>query len=218
MIDEGVIMPLVIVILIVIVVMFVWKAIVSSRSKVQPITKNQYERLQSDSLTSARLNRNRNTKYIGVTGDSRIPGNPKYLKYVGDNIDARIPELWGKAHWYTPKRWIIVPFALLNNIGGKTLWIKCTGFKKDGYFLKPIIPRDMVIDGKTHEYWDSLLNEYIGILLSSQSYQDLGEQIYFEQLYSATHETRTREELMTKREYPEYYEQDRTTYSDEPEG
>jgi hypothetical protein len=156
-----------------------------------------------DHLTSAKLNRIKHTKYIGILGDKFHPSIPKYFKYVGSDVDGRIVELFGKLRIGSAKRWMLVPWFMLDNLGGKTLWVRCNGFSKDGYFMRPIIPKDYILNGNTWEDIDKMIDEYITIHIHIQSKHDMIEQVAYETLSTASHKDRALAELQQKREYPQ---------------
>jgi len=88
MFDSSMIMPIVIIGIIAAAAWILWKKF-ASKTKSQPITKDQYQRLISDLLTSCKLNRIKNTKWMNMTGDSNHPPIRHYAKYIGSVADAR---------------------------------------------------------------------------------------------------------------------------------
>jgi len=216
-IDEGLVIPLVIFFVIAIAVTWIVGKIISSKPKMQPITKNQYERLISDVHMSCRFNRIKNTKWLNITGDSVHPPIKHYAKYRGSEADARGAWIAWKVRWYTPKRVGPVTWDLLHNWGGREVWIDCNGFSKDGYFVTPIITRDHCKSGQTPQEYDSVFNALIKARLGIQSLHDTFEQTSFEVMSAMAHRERPLEQLLQTPEYPivEETERDMTT---EPEG
>ena len=214
MIDTSTMLLIIAVVIIGMALFFIWK-LLKNQHKIQPITKNQYERLVADNIVSCKLNKMRNTKWIGITGDQCCPPIAKYIRYKGSNPHSRLVDILVK-RGTNPPRWFIVPWSLIENWGGKTVWINCNGFKKTDYFFRPVVPNDALIDGKPWTYYDELINEHIKILLEIQGHQDMMEQVQYETMSSASHRERAMNELQQKKESPEVTESDE--YQPELEG
>lgn len=217
MLNEGMIPWLIALFAIVIAASMVWKMIIGSKPKTQPLTKNQYERLLSDRTTACKNNRVRHQKWINCTGDSTHPQRKHYAKIVGVNAEGRMAEILWKCKWHTPKRLNFVHWNLIHNWDGKEVWVECNGFQKDGYFFRPLISRDHTKSGETIEQYDRKYLDYLQYLLEFQSTQDMMEQGSFEVMTAASHKERSLEQLLKTPEYQEYEESDRDMPV-EPEG
>jgi hypothetical protein len=193
---------------------FIWR-LLKKQHNVQVITKNQYERLVADNIVSCKLNRMPLTKWIGITGDSHTPPIKKYIRYKGSSPHSRMVDLLVK-RGANPARWFIVPWCLIENWGGRTIWINCTGFKKTDYFFRPIVPSDVIINGHPWTYYDNLINEHIKILLEIQGDQDMMEQVQYETISSAAHKDRSMSDIQSKGNSPNVTETEE--YQPELEG
>ena len=210
-------------IIIVMMIMFIagsliMRLIYGSRPKVQPMTKNQFERLLADRTTSAKLNRNRAQKWINITGDSTHPEIKHYAKIIGVNADGRMAEILWRVKWHTPKRLNFIPWELIDNWDGKEVWINCNGTQKDGYFFRALMSIDNIRGlGKSMEYFDSMYLEYVAYLLKFQATQDMLEQGAYETITAASHKERPLDQIFTKPEYLSYDESEQDIPV-EPEG
>jgi hypothetical protein len=218
MLNEAMIPWLIMFFVIFIAVSIIWKLIVGSRPKTQPLTKNQFERLLSDRITSCKLNRNKTQKWVNITGDSTHPQIKHYARIIGANADARMAEILWRVKWYTPKRLNFIPWGLIDNWDGREVWINCNGTQKDGYFFRALISRDHVKGIQlTVEKYDKQYLTYLQYLLDFQATQDMMEQGSYEVITAASHKERPITDLMTKPEYQMYEESDRDMPV-EPEG
>ncbi len=194
-----------------------WKLIVGSKPKSQPITKNQFERIVSDRITSCKNNRIRHQKWINITGDSTHPQHKHYARIIGANADGRMAEILWKAKWHTPKRLTFIAWNLIHNWDGREVWLGCNGIQKDGYFFRAIISRDHIKSGETIQQYDDEYLMYVQYLIGFQATQDMIEQGSYETITAASHKERPLGELFTKPEYQDYEESDRDMPV-EPEG
>ena len=195
----------------------IWKFIVGSKPKTQPLTKNQFERILSDRTVSCKLNRIRHQKWINITGDSTHPEQKHYAKIVGANADGRMAEILWKVKWWTPKRLIFISWNLIQNWDGREVWFECNGTQKDGYFFRAIISRDHIKDGETVQQYDDEYLKYLQYLIEFQATQDMIEQGSYETITAASHKERPLGDIFTKPEYQSYEESDRDMPV-EPEG
>ena len=217
MLNEAMIPWLIALFAIIIAVSLIWKMIISSRPKTQPITKNQYERLLSDRTTSCKNNKVGHQKWISCTGDSTHPQRKHYAKIIGANADGRMAEILWRVKWYTPKRLAFIHWPLIHNWDGREIWIECNGLQKDGYFFRPLISRDHIKDGEAVQQYDKVYFSYLEYLLEFQATQDMMEQGSYEVMTAASHKERALTDLLTKPEYQSYEESDRDMPV-EPEG
>lgn len=202
MIDTSTMMLLLFLGIIGILVYIVWK-LWNRRPVHQPITKNQYERLNADFIASAKLNKLPGCKWIGITGDTYRGKIDKYFRYKGDEADDRMVNFLVQAGPGKPKRWLMVPWDLVENYGhGGTVWIRCYGFEKCGYFFRPILCKDQLVDPKYHEYVDNLINMNIARKLGIQAFLDQAEQNRFETVVSSSHKERPMSEMQQQKETP----------------
>jgi len=191
-----------------VLVYLVWK-LWNRRPINQPITKNQYERLNADFIAAAKLNKLPGTKWIGITGDAYRGKIEKYFKYKGDVADGRMINFLVQAGPGKPKRWLMVPWDLVEDYGhGGTIWIRCYGFEKIDYFFRPILCKDQLINDGDYQYYDDLFNENILRMISIQSYQDQIEQNAFETVISSSHKERPLVDMMQRKETPTMNTQD----------
>ena len=205
-------MMLVMAVCIIGILLFVIYKMWSNKPGMQVITKNQYERLNADFIASARHNRIPGVKWIGITGDSYHPQVKKFIRYLGDESDARVLNLLVGRGPFHPKRWLIVPWDLVENYGyGKTMFIRCNGIAKLDYFFRPIICKEHILGEKTIAYYDKLINEYISTKLHLQAWQDEAEQIAYETLVSSAHRERPLTDIMQRRSSPKVEEDDIVT-------
>ena len=200
-----------------IAVSVIWKLIVGSKPKTQPLTKNQFERILSDRTVSCKLNRIHHQKWINMTGDSTHPQRKHYAKIVGGNADGRMAEMLWKVKWWTPKRLIFISWNLIHNWDGKEVWVECNGTQKDGYFFRVPISRDHIKSGETVQMYDDEYLRYLQYLIEFQATQDMIEQGSYETITAASHRERSLDQLFTKPEYQSYEESDRDMPT-EPEG
>lgn len=217
MFDSSMIMPIVIIVIIGAAAYIIWKRFLGAKPKTQPITKDQYQRLVSDLLTSCKLNRIKNTKWINITGDSHHPPIRRYAKYRGSVADARGIWIAWQVHWYTAKRIGPVTRDLIHAWGEREIWVDSNGFVKDGYFVTPVLTWDHCKHGSTLEDYDAKFNFIIKVFLGIQSLHDTFEQRSYEVMSAMAHRERSMADLMVIPEYPEYKESDRD-YPAEPEG
>jgi len=215
MIDQTTMMLIIALGIIVVMGVIIWK-LLSNRPTNQAITKNQYERLNADFIASAKTNRIRGVRWIGITGDSYHPAIRKFIRYKGDEADARVLCLLTSSRIFSPKRWIIVPWDFVDNYGnGKTIWIRCNGITKMDYFFRPIICKEHILskEGQVHtiEYYDNLINQFIELKINLQSFQDETEQIAFETLVSSSHRERPLADIMQKKDSPQVVQEDVVT-------
>lgn len=217
MFDSSMIMPIVIIVIIGMAAYILWKKFIGVKSKSQPITKDQYQRLVSDLQTSCRNNRIKNTKWINVTGDSNHPPIRHYAKYLGSVADARGVWLAWRVKWWTAKRIGPVTRDLIDAWGEREIWIDSNGFVKDGYFVTPVLTWDHCKHGTTLEQYDARFNHLIKVYLGIQALHDTFEQSSYEVMSAMAHRERPIAELLTIPEYPEYKESERE-FPTEPEG
>ena len=191
-------MPLLMIGLVILVIYFLWKTFFGNKKIRQAVTKDQWERLTSDMIISAKLGRRKGIKWIGLTGDKIHSAQPKYMKYRGSVVDGRMINIIGRVKFYTPLRWMVVHWDLARNVSGKTLWISANDMHKDGYVFRPLICRSVMNSGHDQEYYDKLLFNYLAILFRVQGSSDITEQKYYETLSSMTHKERAIADLMQK--------------------
>lgn len=189
----------------------IWK-LLSNRPTNTAITKNQYDRLNADFIASSKLNKVPGIKWIGITGDSYHPPIRKFIRYKGDEADARVLSLLVSTRIFSPKRWVVVPWDFVENYGyGKTLWIRCNGISKLDYFFRPIIATEHILGKHTQQYYDGLINNYIETKLNLQAFQDEAEQVVYETLVSSAHRERPLTDIMQKRDSPQVVQEDVVT-------
>lgn len=217
MFDSSMIMPVVILVIIGAGVYIIWKRFLGAKPKSQPITKDQYQRLVSDLLTSCKLNRIKNTKWMNMTGDSNHPPIRHYAKYIGSVADARGIWLAWRVKWYTAKRIGPVTRDLIHAWGEREIWVDCNGFVKDGYFVTPVLTWDHCKDGAAVEDYDLRFNHLIKVFLGIQALHDTFEQSSYEVMSAMAHRERPMADLLTIPESVEYKESERD-FPVEPEG
>jgi len=216
--NEAMIPWLIMFFVIFIAVSIIWKLIVGSKPKTQPLTKNQFERIVSDRIISCKLNRSKHQKWVNITGDSTHPQIKHYARIIGANADGRMAEILWRVKWYTPKRLNFISWNLIHNWDGREVWIECNGTQKDGYFFRALISRDHIRGtGMTIEEYDEEYLVYLSYLLEFQSTQDMMEQGSYEVMTAASHKERALGDMLIKPEYQMYEESDRDTPT-EPEG
>ena len=205
-IDSNLIPWIIVMFLIVIVFSLVWKWIYGSKPKVQPITKNQYERIVADLTASAKNNKIRIQKWLNFTGDSTHPPLRHYSKILGTVADGRMCVFLWRVKWYTPKRIYPVNWSLIDNFDGREVWVRGNGTQKDGYFFRTVISRDHIKDGTSIEKYDIEYKNFIVILLKMQGIHDIMEQGAYEVMMASSHERRPAPTLLQKPEYADYEE------------
>ena len=216
MFDSSMIMPIVIIGIIAAAAWILWKKF-ASKTKSQPITKDQYQRLISDLLTSCKLNRIKNTKWMNMTGDSNHPPIRHYAKYIGSVADARGVWLAWRVRWFTSKRVGPVTRDLIHAWGEREIWVDCNGFVKDGYFVTPVLTWDHCKSGRAVEDYDTKFNHLIKVFLGIQALHDTFEQSSYEVMSAMAHRERSMADLMVIPEDLEYKQSERE-YPVEPEG
>jgi hypothetical protein len=216
MFDSSMIMPIVIIGIIAAAAWILWKKF-ASKTKSQPITKDQYQRLISDLLTSCKLNRIKNTKWMNMTGDSNHPPIRHYAKYIGSVADARGVWLAWRVRRFTSKRVGPVTRDLIHAWGEREIWVDCNGFVKDGYFVTPVLTWDHCKSGRAVEDYDTRFNHLIKVFLGIQALHDTFEQSSYEVMSAMAHRERSMADLMVIPEDLEYKQSERE-YPVEPEG
>ena len=216
MFDSSMIMPIVIIGIIAAAAWILWKKF-ASKTKSQPITKDQYQRLISDLLTSCKLNRIKNTKWMNMTGDSNHPPIRHYAKYIGSVADARGVWLAWRVRWFTSKREGPVTRDHIHAWGEREIWVDCNGFVKDGYFVTPVLTWDHCKSGRAVEDYDTRFNHLIKVFLGIQALHDTFEQSSYEVMSAMAHRERSMADLMVIPEDLEYKQSERE-YPVEPEG
>jgi hypothetical protein len=216
MFDSSMIMPIVVIGIIAAAAWILWKKF-ASKTKSQPITKDQYQRLISDLLTSCKLNRIKNTKWMNMTGDSNHPPIRHFAKYIGSVADARGVWLAWRVRWFTSKRVGPVTRDLIHAWGEREIWVDCNGFVKDGYFVTPVLTWDHCKNGRAVEDYDTRFNHLIKVFLGIQALHDTFEQSSYEVMSAMAHRERSMADLMVIPEDLEYKQSERE-YPVEPEG
>ena len=206
MLDSSMIMPIMVVVILAMAVYILYKKFIGAKSKTQPITKDQYQRLVSDLLISCKNNRIKNTKWINITGDSNHPSIRHYAKYIGSVADARGIWLAWRVKWWTAKRIGPVTRDLIQAWGEREIWVDSNGFVKDGYFATPILTWDHCKNGKAIEDYDVQFNHLIKVFLKIQALHDTFEQTNYEIMSAMAHRERPMAELQTIPEWQEYKE------------
>jgi len=216
--DGSIIMPIVIVALIGLVAFFVWKYVMGSKKKSQPLTKDQFERLVSDKLIACKNNKVRITKWVDISGDSIHPMIRHYARYYGSVVEGRGMWLAWKVHWWTARRLGPVTWDLIENWGGRNLVINSNGFDKTGYFMFPALTSDICKTKRyTIEAYHNFFIEYIQTHLGMQSILDTMEQTKYEIQSAMAHKERSMVDLMMTPEEIQYQESPRDM-PQEPEG
>lgn len=215
--NAALIIPIIIIFVLVMAVIFLVNRLLGMRPKIQPVTRNQYERLVADLLVSAKLNRVKNIKWINITGDSTHPPIRHYAKYCGSVSHPLMNVVVWRVRWFTPRRINPIHWDLVHLWGEREIWVDCNGFYKDGYFFRPILTRDRCEDGRTVEKYDHEFHEFIKLLIGIQSLDDTFEQVAYEVMSAMTHKERDLDQLLMKPEYPIYDESERD-FPVEPEG